>query len=574
MTDIVQRSVSTPILEHLTATGMPPLLARLLAARGIRSPTEADLSMARLLPPDLLHIDTAAAILADAIEQQQNILIIGDYDCDGATACAVAMRGLRLLGLPHQQIQFLVPNRFDYGYGLSPELVDLAVKLHQTQTDFPYPNLLVTVDNGMASVAGVAHANALGMRVLITDHHLPGDQMPDALAIVNPNQDGCRFASKNLAGVGVMFYVLIATRAELRRRGFFVERGVPNLAELLDLVALGTVADVVKLDQNNRILIAQGLQRIRAGKASAGIAALLQQSGRDPTHATTFDLGFVLAPRLNAAGRLDDMGIGIRCLLTDNPKEAKDWAFTLDEMNNERKTIEKQMREEAEVNLSAIDVEAHNSICVMHEEFHQGVIGIVAGRLKEKYHRPTIVFAPDGQDFLKGSGRSIAGIHLRDVLDWVNKRAPETIVKFGGHAMAAGLTIVREHYELFKTTFEQAVLAMSEPDAFIKQIATDGELDAAQMTVENIEAMNAQVWGQGFPPPLFEGEFEVIEQRILKDTHLKLTLRNHHSTHNAIWFFHADELSKRIRCTYQMQRNDWNGKTSVQLLLTHAQTMG
>ena len=369
-----------------------------------------------------------------------------------------------------------------------------------------------------------------------------------------------------------MFYVLIATRSELRQRAAFTA-AEPNLAELLDLVALGTVADVVKLDHNNRILVAQGLRRIRQGKMSAGIGALLQVAGRDFTKASTFDLGFALGPRLNAAGRLDDMTLGIRCLLSDSTHEAEQLAQTLNEMNDERKAIEKQMREEAEVNVAALNVDAHNSICVMHEEFHQGVIGIVAGRLKEKYHRPTIVFAPDGNEFLKGSGRSIAGIHLRDVLDWVNKRAPDTIVKFGGHAMAAGLTIVREHYELFKQTLEQAVLAMSEPDAFIKQINTDGELAPADMTLDNVEAIHAQVWGQGFAPPLFEGVFEIVEQRILKDAHLKLTLRNDAGTHSAIWFFHAQEMPSPIHAAYQMQRNEWNGNVSIQLLIDFAQAM-
>ena len=568
MTDIVQRSFDTMTVESLQNSGYSPLLARLLAARGVRHAQDAELSMKQLLAPtDLRNIAQTAQHISDAIAARHNITIIADYDCDGATACAVAVRGLKLLGALPECVDFLVPNRFDYGYGLSPEIVQLAA--HQT----PKPDLLITVDNGMASIDGVALANQLGMDVIITDHHLPADTLPDALSIVNPNQVGCGFESKNLAGVGVMFYVLIATRAELRKRGAYADKPEPNLSELLDLVALGTVADVVKLDQNNRILVAQGLQRIRAGKMCAGIAALLKIAGRDAQKASTFDLSFAIGPRLNAAGRLDDMALGIRCLLTDSTSEAEQIANELNDMNNERKQIEKQMREDAEVNLSALKIDAHNSICVVHEEFHQGVIGIVAGRLKEKYHRPTIVFAPDGKEFLKGSGRSIAGIHLRDVLDWVDKHAPEVIVKFGGHAMAAGLTIVATQYELFKNTFEQAVLAMSEPEVFIKQIATDGELVPADMTVENIDAMNAQVWGQGFAPPLFEGVFEIVEQRILKDAHLKLTLRNPQGTYSAIWFFHATELDSPIRCAYQMQRNDWNGKTSVQFLIEFAHAL-
>lgn len=568
MTDIVQRSFDTMTAERLQNSGYSPLLARLLAARGVRHAQDAELSMKQLLAPtDLRNIAQTAQHISDAIAARHNITIIADYDCDGATACAVAVRGLKLLGALPECVDFLVPNRFDYGYGLSPEIVQLAA--HQT----PKPDLLITVDNGMASIEGVALANQLGVNVIITDHHLPADELPKALSIVNPNQVGCGFESKNLAGVGVMFYVLIATRAELRKRGAYADKPEPNLSELLDLVALGTVTDVVKLDQNNRVLVAQGLQRIRAGKMCAGIAALLKIAGRDAQKASTFDLGFAIGPRLNAAGRLDDMALGIRCLLTDSTSEAEQIANELNDMNNERKQIEKQMREDAEVNLSALKIDAHNSICVVHEEFHQGVIGIVAGRLKEKYHRPTIVFAPDGKEFLKGSGRSIAGIHLRDVLDWVDKHAPEVIVKFGGHAMAAGLTIVATQYELFKNTFEQAVLAMSEPEVFIKQIATDGELVPADMTVENIDAMNAQVWGQGFAPPLFEGVFEIVEQRILKDAHLKLTLRNPQGTYSAIWFFHAQEMDSPIRCAYQMQRNDWNGKTSVQLLVEYAQAL-
>lgn len=550
--------------QALHSAGLSPLMARLLAARGISEFADTELEIGALLPPaDLLGIDAAANHLADAIIANQHLLIIADYDCDGATACAVGLRGLRKMGA---YVSFLVPNRFEYGYGLSPEIVELAAD----NEDFDKPDLIITVDNGMASIDGVARANALGMPVIITDHHLPAETNPAALAIVNPNQVGCTFGSKNLAGVGVMFYVLIATRAVLRTRGYFdAERHAPNLSELLDLVALGTVADVVKLDHNNRILVANGLARMRSGKMCAGIRALLQVAGRDVHKISTFDLGFALGPRLNAAGRLDDMSLGIRCLITDDDEQAKQLAVELNDMNNERKAIEKQMREDAEVNLSALDVDVQHSICLMHDDFHQGVIGIVAGRLKEKYHRPTLVFAPDGKEFLKGSGRSINGIHLRDVLDWVNKHAPDTIVKFGGHAMAAGLTIVREHFELFKQTFEQAVLAMSEPDVFIKQILTDGQLEPHDYSIANVDAINHQVWGQGFAPPLFEGTFTVLEQKVLKDAHLKLSLKNHVGTFSAIWFFHTDTLPDTIHCAYQLQRNDWNGNTTLQLLVEH-----
>lgn len=566
MTELSIRHHNDNDVNLLTSSGLPPLIARLLSARGVQTLAEAQLELAALIPPkELKGIEQAANHLADAIISKKHMVIIADYDCDGATACAVGLRGLRQFGA---RVDFIVPNRFEYGYGLSPEIVDLAANA----PDFPKPDLLITVDNGMASIDGVAHANDLGMPVIITDHHLPADEHPDALAIVNPNQHGCDFPSKNLAGVGVMFYVLIATRAVLRERGYFNSQiPAPNLSELLDLVALGTVADVVKLDHNNRILVNNGLARMRAGKMCAGIRALLQIAGRETHKISAADLGFAVGPRLNSAGRLDDMSLGIRCLTTDDEHKAMILAQELNDMNNERKNIEKQMREDAEVNLSALNVEVQNSICIIHEEFHQGVIGIVAGRLKEKYHRPTLVFAPDGHEFLKGSGRSIDGIHLRDVLDWVNKHLPHTIIKFGGHAMAAGLTIVRADFEAFKEKFEQAVLAMSEPEAFIKQIVTDGELSTADFTINNVDAINHQVWGQGFAAPLFQGRFSVIEQKILKDSHLKLTLKNQSGVFNAIWFFHIDDLPEQIDCVYQLQRNDWNGKSTLQLLIEHIQ---
>ncbi|MGL4767722.1 MAG: single-stranded-DNA-specific exonuclease RecJ [Formosimonas sp.] len=566
MTQLTQRPFDPNHADALHSGGLSHLMARLLAARGVSEFSDTELELSALLPPDgLLGIDEAARHLADAIVANKHLLIVGDYDCDGATACAVGLRGLRRMGA---YVSFLVPNRFEYGYGLSPEIVDLAAD----NEDFEKPDLIITVDNGMASIDGVARANTLGMPVIITDHHLPAETNPAALAIVNPNQHHCTFGSKNLAGVGVMFYVLIATRAELRQRSYFdADKHAPNLSELLDLVALGTVADVVKLDHNNRILVASGLARMRAGKMCAGIRALLQVAGRDVHKISTFDLGFALGPRLNAAGRLDDMSLGIRCLITDDDEQARQLAQELNDMNNERKAIEKQMREDAEVNLSALNVEVAHSICLMHEDFHQGVIGIVAGRLKEKYHRPTLVFAPDGKEFLKGSGRSINGIHLRDVLDWVNKHCPQAIVKFGGHAMAAGLTIVREHFEAFKQTFEQAVVAMSEPEVFVKQIVTDGVLEPHDFSIANVDAINHQVWGQGFPPPLFEGTFSVVEQKVLKDAHLKLSLKNSVGTFSAIWFFHAEPVPDTIHCAYQLQRNDWNGKTSLQLLVEHVQ---
>lgn len=568
MTELSIRTYRASHAELLAESGLPPLIARLLAARGVQTVTESQLELSALIPPDQLKsIKQAANHLADAIMSKKHMVIIADYDCDGATACAIGLRGLRQFGA---HVDFLVPNRFTYGYGLSPEIVDLAANA----PDFSKPDLLITVDNGMASIDGVAHANNLGMPVIITDHHLPAEETPDALAIVNPNQHHCSFPSKNLAGVGVMFYVLISTRAVLRERGYFNEQqSIPNLSELLDLVALGTVADVVKLDQNNRILVSNGLARMRKGKMCAGIRALLHIAGREPHKLSASDLGFAIAPRLNSAGRLDDMSLGIRCLTTDDEHEAMALAQELNDMNNERKNIEKQMREEAEVNLSALNVEVQNSICITHEDFHQGVIGILAGRLKEKYHRPTLVFAPDGHEFLKGSGRSINGIHLRDVLDRVNKHLPSTIIKFGGHSMAAGLTIIRADFELFKEKFEEAVLAMSEPEVFLKQIITDGELNSVDFTIGNVDSINQQVWGQGFNVPLFQGRFSVIEQKVLKNSHLKLTLKNQSGIFSAIWFFHTDELPGQIDCVYQLQQNDWNGKCTLQLLIEHVQSL-
>lgn len=550
-------------LERLLEAGIDPLLARLYAARGIEHPAETDTALARLLPPEAMKgTREAAELLADAIEAQAHIVVVGDYDCDGATATAVAVRALRALGA---RADFLVPNRFTYGYGLSPEIVALAAERFS-------PDVLITVDNGIASVEGAAAARALGMSLVITDHHLPGDVLPEADAIVDPNQPGCDFPSKAIAGVGVVFYVMLALRAELRQRGAFAARPEPNLAQLLDLVALGTVADVVRLDHNNRILVTQGLSRIRAGRMQPGIRALFQVARRDPARATAQDLGFFLGPRLNAAGRLEDMSLGIACLLEDDPSRALELAQRLEDINRERRGIEAQMREQAELALDALTLEGRATLTLFHPEWHQGVIGIVAGRLKEKFHRPSFTFAhADEQGTrVKGSGRSIPGFHLRDALDLVSKRDPDLIVAFGGHAMAAGVTLDTENVPRFAAAFEAVAREWLSDDALARVIETDGELEDAYFTPQFVELLDGAVWGQGFPAPLFSGEFDVVSQSLVKDKHLKLQLARGRQRFNAIWFNHTEPLPPRAFVAYRLVADTWNGVTRVQLIVEHA----
>ena len=439
MANIIQRSFNAVAADALSQAGLMPILARVLAARGIAQMTQLDVSLAQLIPPEqLTNASQMAVLLADAIAQKQSLLVVGDYDCDGATATAVAIRGLRSMGA---QVDYLVPNRFEYGYGLTPEIVELAAERK--------PDIIMTVDNGIASVDGVARANRLGIKVLVTDHHLPGDLTPEAACMVNPNQHGCDFPSKNLAGVGVIFYVMLALRAELRNRGVFSDKPEPNLTELLDIVALGTVADLVKLDDNNRILVEQGLRRIRAGKGCVAIRALLKIAGREASKVNAQDLGFSVGPRLNAAGRLDDMALGIACLISDDETEATVMAQRLHTMNLERRAIEADMQEAANISLDEVDVSGQFSLSIFEPDWHQGVIGILASRVKEQYHRPVIAFAKGSDGCLKGSGRSIKGLHLRDALDLVSKRHPDLILKFGGHAMAAGLTIPHDGFDAF-----------------------------------------------------------------------------------------------------------------------------
>ena len=564
MTRIVNRASSPADVTVLIRHGMHPVLARLYAARGIRIPDEIETGLGRLVAPHALKgAKEAAELLADAIAGKRRMLVIADYDCDGATACAVAVRGLRMFGA---DVDYLVPNRFEYGYGLTPEIVALAAQRQ--------PDLLITVDNGIASVDGVAAANARGIDVLVTDHHLPGDTLPAARAIVNPNQPGCTFPSKCIAGVGVMFYVLLALRAALRERGRFDAGGPPEprLDGLLDLVALGTVADVVKLDVNNRVLVAQGLARIRRGRMQPGVAALFRAAGREARSASAFDMGFALGPRLNAAGRLSDMSLGIECLTTDDPGRAWELAQQLDAMNRERREIEAGMQEQALVDLAALDPDGSTTITLFNRAWHQGVIGIVAGRLKEKFHRPAFTFAlaDDAGRVAKGSGRSISGFHLRDALDLISKREPDLLAKFGGHAMAAGVTLAADDVPRFAAAFEAVGREWLSEDALARVVVTDGDLEDAYFTPQFVEMLEGEVWGQGFPAPTFSGEFDVASQTLVKDKHLKLQLARGRQRFQAIWFNHTETLPARARVAYRLASDTWNGVARVQLIVEHA----
>lgn len=574
MTRIVTRPASCADIEMLVRRGVHPLLARLYAARGVQRFDDIDTTLARLIAPRALKgVDSAATLLANALETGQRMLVVADYDCDGATACALAVRGLRLFGA---QVDYLVPNRFAYGYGLTPEIVELALRRPDGK-----PDLLITVDNGIASVEGVEAANAQGIDVLVTDHHLCGDVLPAARAIVNPNQPGCTFPGKSIAGVGVMFYVLLALRAELRKRGRFAASGAnarpePRLDYLLDLVALGTVADVVKLDGNNRILVAQGLQRIRHGRMQPGIAALFRAAQRDARRASSFDLGFALAPRLNAAGRLADMSLGIECLITDDAGHAWALAQQLDTMNRERRTIETDMQQQALADLAALDPVAFAScstITLFNPAWHQGVIGIVAGRLKEKFYRPAFTFASadDSGKFLKGSGRSIPGFHLRDAVDLIAKREPGLIVQFGGHAMAAGLTLNVDGVPRFTAAFERIGRAWLTDDLLARTVETDGDLEDAWFTPQIVDMLDAEVWGQGFAPPLFSGEFDVASQSLVKERHLKLKLTRGTQRFDAIWFNRTEALPARVTLAWRLTCHTYNGVSRVQLVVEHAE---
>ena len=548
------------------------LLDRVFSARGINDPSQLERGLVNLLSPaDLPEIDIAAARLADAVEQNQKILIVGDFDADGATSVALCLLALRAMGATN--VDFLVPNRFDYGYGLSPEIVQLAATLA--------PNVIVTVDNGVASVDGVALANEMGIDVVVTDHHLPGDVLPDAHALVNPNVGDNAFASKSMAGVGVAYYLLSWVRQTLRQRDYFASRQIPepNMAQYLDLVALGTVADVVPLDQNNRILVHQGLLRIRRGKTRPGIAALARVGKRDLSTLSASDMGFALGPRLNAAGRLQDMSVGIRCLVTDDPAEAGQLAAELDSLNQTRREIEQGMVVDAEMILTQITPAPDEmGIAVYHESFHQGVVGIVAGRLREKFHRPAIVFADasDTSDELKGSARSIDGLNIRDVLDSIATRLPGMLPKFGGHAMAAGLSIKRVHLARFQKAFDKAVRAAVTQDMLDAVLLTDGSLKQEQLNLQTVATLaDAGPWGNGFAEPLFAGEFKLVNQRVVGQDHLKLVLGLNDQLIDAIAFRQKplDGQPGHVNVVYKPALNDYAGQQTLQLMVEYIEAM-
>jgi len=602
---IVDREIPPRTVWALEQAGVHPLLARLFAARGVRAKDELDDGLARLLPPDTLRgTQEAAVLLADAIAQDKRLCIVADYDCDGATACAVGVRGLRLLGA--KNVSYLVPDRVVDGYGLTPPI---AERVAASGAD-----MLITVDNGIASVEGVAAAKARGLQVLVTDHHLPGPELPLADVLVNPNQPGCEFESKSIAGVGVMFYVLLALRSELRRRGVFdtpapaagppqggpaspsgggeahemASRGAgkpqPKLDALLPLVALGTVADVVKLDANNRRLVAQGLRRIRAGAMPAGVAALFKAAGRNASAATTFDFGFALGPRINAAGRLADMTLGIECLLTDDAGRAEELARMLDGINRERRDIEGGMRDQALLlaeSLFSTGADGQGiaapppAISVFDAAFHEGVVGIVASRIKDRFHRPTFVFAASGapgkEQELKGSGRSIPGFHLRDALDLVAKRHPGVLLRFGGHAMAAGCTVAREHFETFEKGFAQVARELLADAALTRQIETDGPIAREYMRIDLVDTLHREVWGQGFAPPTFSEEVEVVSQRLVGEKHLSLKLRHQGQPIDAIWFSHTEPLPPRVKLAFRLDADEWQGVRRLRFLVEGAE---
>ena len=596
--NILTRDVPPRSAWALEQSGIHPLLARLYAARGVHSPDELDDALGKLLPPTgLKGVQDAARLLADAIAANQRLCIVADYDCDGATACAVAVRGLRMLGA--RQVSYLVPDRVVDGYGLTPPI---AQRVKAQGAD-----VLITVDNGIASVEGVAAAQALGLQVLVTDHHLPAEQLPAAEVIVNPNQPGCNFASKSMAGVGVMFYVLLALRAELRARGAFdgpePAAGRPKLAStpsggsephavgsvgarisqpkldtLLPLVALGTVADVVRLDANNRRLVAQGLKRVRAGALPPGMAALFRAAGREASRATTFDFGFALGPRINAAGRLADMTLGIECLLTDDAGRADELARQLDAINRERRVIEGDMREMAMEMAESLFEEGEEpppAVCVFDPDFHEGVVGIVASRLKDKLHRPTFVFAastaPGKAHELKGSGRSIPGFHLRDALDLVAKRAPGVLLRFGGHAMAAGCTIAEEHLEVFEETLNQVAMEWLDAATLQRRLETDGPLAPEYRRAELVDLLHSAVWGQGFAAPVFSEEVEVLSQRLVGEKHLSVKLRHQGQPVDGIWFNRTEPLPARARIAYRLDADEWQGQKRVRFLIEAAE---
>ena len=574
------RDIPPRAVWALQQAGVHPLLAQLYAARGVCSPVELDDGLAKLLPPaSMLGTAQAAQLLADALAKGLHICVVADYDCDGATACATALRGLKLLGAtqPGWRVSYLVPDRVVDGYGLT---APIAERVKASGAD-----VLVTVDNGIASFDGVARAKALGMQVLVTDHHLPavvsaagGIQLPCADVIVNPNQPDCNFESKSIAGVGVMFYVLLALRAELRARGVFTLQNQPKVDSLLPLVALGTVADVVKLDANNRRLVAQGLKRVRAGVLQSGLASLFVASGRKADAATTFDFGFALGPRINAAGRLADMTLGIECLVTDDPARADELARMLDGINRERRDIEADMRDQAQLAADAmIDLndEPPPAIAIYEPSFHEGVVGIVASRIKDRLHRPAFVFAasqaPGKSHEIKGSGRSIPGFHLRDALDLIAKRQPGVLLKFGGHAMAAGCTLLARDFELFEHTLQQVAKEWLDAATLQRHLATDGPLAPEYRRIDVVDTLHKEVWGQGFAAPTFSEEVEVVSQRIVGDRHLALKLKHQGQPVDAIWFGHTEQLPARVILAFRLDADEWQGVRRLRFLVEAAE---
>ncbi len=563
---IKARSHTPQLSQALQSQGFSPLMSRLFANRNVLDSSELDMSLGKLIAPqEMLGCVEAGMHLAQAIESQSGICIVADYDCDGATACAVALLGLEMMGA--QNTQFIVPDRMLDGYGLTP---NLARKVQATGAHW-----LLTVDNGIASVEGVQVAKNLGLQVIITDHHLPASVTPNADVIVNPNQKGCSFPSKNLAGVGVMFYVLLATRAQLRERKFFnAQRPEPKLDGLLPLVALGTVADVVSLDANNRRLVHQGLERIKRGQLTPGLASLIEIAGKDHRLLSAQDLGFALAPRINAAGRLSDMTLGIECLRSTDSTKARVLAEQLNEINQSRKDIESEMTEQAlELAQSLIDDPDHlpSALCLFDPDFHEGVVGIVASRMKELYHRPTFVFAmsqaPGKEHLLKGSGRSISGFHLRDALDVMSKRYPQLITQFGGHAMAAGCTIEEDHLPLFEDAFQEVALSLLSSEMLTQELLTDGPLHAHELSLDVAHELKSHVWGQGFAHPLFVNEFEVLEQRVVGEKHLSVKLKFHQTEVAGIWFGNTEPLPSRTQLAYRLECDEWRGVEKIKLFI-------
>ena len=578
MQKIIKRVIKDNVNE---LSGLVPssLLARVYTNRNIHSPDELDYSINQLLPYNLLKgIDVAVMLICDAIKQDKKIVIVGDFDVDGATSTTLAVKALRSFGAG--QVEFLVPNRFEFGYGLTPEIVQVA-------KDRYHPDMIITVDNGISSIEGVNTAKAHGIKVIVTDHHLPAETLPLADAIVNPNQPGDPFPSKMLAGVGVIFYLMLALRAALREQGWFEAENInePNLAELLDLVALGTVADVVPLDKNNRILVSQGLARIRSGHVCTGIKALIDVAGRSPERLIASDFGFAIAPRLNAAGRLDDMSLGIHCLLTDDPVEAHQIAQQLDEINHTRRDIETEMKAQAMQLLQEMslvkdsDDAAANlpfGLCLFNENFHEGVVGILASRIKELWHRPVIIFARTENNVLKGSGRSIPGFHIRDALASVAAKYPDAITRFGGHAMAAGLTLAEDQFDLFTRAFDEEVRRHLSLEHLQGVIQSDGDVAASELNLETAEQLRfAGPWGQSFPEPVFDGVFTIKSKRIVGEKHLKLVLQPRDSELNidAIAFNITDENwpenTQQALMAYRLDVNTFRGQTSLQLMVDH-----